>query len=158
MCDQNWNRFRRLGNGAARWVWCRDGRNGQFFIARKVAGRWIYRFGTDTGQAAVWRARLAVYPASNGAQIASPQSLSSAEARGVSMPTEGVCKKKSDVTRRIPILIARAFPVLIAPRHSNPKVVPWERKSPHADQLECQPDNGREKSGDRVGFSFPKWM
>jgi len=22
----------------------------QFFIARKVAGRWIYRFGTDTGR------------------------------------------------------------------------------------------------------------
>jgi hypothetical protein len=48
-----------------------------FFMAQRVVEGWIFRFETDTGRAsrAAWRAaRPAVYQASDGAQVASPQS------------------------------------------------------------------------------------
>lgn len=49
-----------------------------FFMARRVAGRWIFRIGTDTGRRASpprqSRGGPAVCQASGGAQVASPQS------------------------------------------------------------------------------------
>jgi hypothetical protein len=57
----------------------------------------------------------AVYQAPVGARVASPQSSSSAEATQDYSDRSGWQRAQG----RIPVLIARAFPVLMAPRHQR---------------------------------------
>ena len=95
----------------------------KFFMARKIAERWILRFGTDSGRRAGPAAgapppSLPYVRLQTALRLRPRRALSSAEARRVSLTPIQTLKQKSLATRKIPVLIAQTFPLLIAPRHS----------------------------------------